>query len=80
MTKAKQVRLVSWRLKVLQHATEGERRVAQTCRRFGISRKTFYRWKKRYETLGPTGVGDRWRRPQRSPGAERASPYRLERC
>jgi transposase-like protein len=42
MTKAEQARLVSWRLKILQRAGEGPRRVAQTCRHFGISRKTFY--------------------------------------
>jgi transposase-like protein len=60
MTKAKQVRLVSWRLKV-RDAAQGERRVARTCRRFGISRKTFYKWKKRYDTLGLAGIGDRTR-------------------
>jgi len=48
MTKAEQARLVSWRLKILQRAEEGPRRVAQTCRHFGISRKTFYKWKHRH--------------------------------
>jgi transposase InsO family protein len=69
MTKTEQVRLVSWRLKVLQHANEGDRRVAQTCRHFGISRKTFYKWRKRFEALGAAGVCDRPRRPLRSPRA-----------
>lgn len=69
MTKAEQVRLVSWRLKVLQQAGDGKRRVSQTCRYFGISRKTFYKWKKRYGALGAAGVGDRSRRPHRSPRA-----------
>ncbi len=69
MTKAEQARLVSWRLKVLQRAGDGPRRVAQTCRHFGISRKTFYKWRQRYAAQGAAGVGDRPRRPLRSPRA-----------
>jgi transposase len=42
---------------------------SRTCRHFGISRKTFYKWKRRYETQGPTGLCDRPRRPFRSPAA-----------
>ena len=48
MTKGEQARLVAWRLKVLGRAEESTRGVAQTCREFGWSRKTFYKWKKRY--------------------------------
>jgi transposase-like protein len=59
MTKAEQARLVGWRLKILQRAGDGPRRVAQTCRQFGISRKTFYKWKHRHAAHGPAGVGDR---------------------
>ena len=69
MTKAEQARLVGWRLKVLQRAGDGPRRVAHTCRHFGISRKTFYKWKQRYAAHGAAGVGDRPRRPLRSPRA-----------
>jgi transposase InsO family protein len=69
MTKAEQVRLTSWRLRVLEHAKQGDRRVAQTCRHFGISRKTFYKWKSRFDALGAAGVSDRARRPHRSPRA-----------
>jgi transposase InsO family protein len=54
---------------MFQHANERHRRVAQTCRHFGISRKTFYKWKKRYEAHGPAGLCDRSPRPLRSPGA-----------
>ena len=41
------------------------------CRKFGISRKTFYKWLKRYrETNGDTGaLADRSRRPHRFPRA-----------
>jgi transposase InsO family protein len=67
MTKAEQARQVAWRLRIFQHASERDRWVAQTCRRFGISRKTFYKWKKRYEVGGAAGLCDRPTRPLRSP-------------
>ena len=69
MTKAEQTRLVAWRLKILDQAGEGSRQVARTCRRFGISRKTFYKWKKRFDANGAAGVCDRPRTPNRSPRA-----------
>jgi transposase InsO family protein len=67
MTKTEQTRLVAWRLKVLVRAGEGARNVARTCRHFGISRQAFYKWKRRYEAHGATGLCDRPRRPLRSP-------------
>jgi transposase-like protein len=33
--------------------------VALTCRHFGISRQTFYRWLKRYEPLDLTSLEER---------------------
>jgi len=69
MTKAEQTRLVSWRFKMLQQAAEGSRNVARTCRHFGLSRKTFYKWKQRYEVHGAAGLGDRASTPHRSPRA-----------
>jgi len=69
MTKAEQARLVAWRLRILKHAEEEPRYVAQTCRYFGISRTAFYRWKKRYKEHGVAGLADRSRAPQRSPRA-----------
>jgi len=41
------------------------------CRKFGISRKTFYKWLKRYREMnGDTGaLADRSRRPHRFPRA-----------
>ncbi len=41
--------------------------LAELCRRFGISRKTGYKWIERYETLGVTGLSDRSRRPNSCP-------------
>ncbi|MEM4360205.1 MAG: helix-turn-helix domain-containing protein, partial [Candidatus Bilamarchaeaceae archaeon] len=36
-----------------------------TCRHFGISRQTFYRWKRRYEQEGLKALEDRSRRPKK---------------
>jgi transposase InsO family protein len=69
MTKAEQTRLLTWRFKLLQQAGESSRRVARTCRHFGISRKTFYKWKKRFQAHGETGLCDRPRTPHLSPRA-----------
>jgi transposase InsO family protein len=69
MTKAEQTRVSSWRFKVLQRAAASSRTVARTCRHFGISRKTFYKWKRRHAEHGDAGLCDRPRKPHRSPGA-----------
>ena len=68
MTKAEQIRLTGWRLKVLRQAAD-EGNVARVCRRFGISRKSFYKWKRRHAEHGDAGLGDRARTPRRSPRA-----------
>lgn len=38
--------------KVLEHAKQSGN-VSHTCRKFGVSRDSFYRWKKQLETSGP---------------------------
>lgn len=48
---------------------------SQLCRRFGISRKTGYKWRQRYRDQGVAGLADRSRRPQHSP---RRSPPAVE--
>jgi transposase InsO family protein len=68
MNKGEQARLVAWRLRVLRHASESGSVVA-TCRYFGLSRKTFYKWRGRCAAHGEAGLGDRSRRPHRSPRA-----------
>ncbi len=40
---------------------------SELCRRYGISRKTGYKWVKRYATDALDGLADRERRPRRSP-------------
>jgi transposase InsO family protein len=50
-----------------QAADEGN--VARVCRRFGISRKSFYKWKRRHAEHNDAGLCDRPRTPHRSPRA-----------
>jgi transposase InsO family protein len=67
MNKNEQNRVVAWRLKLLRQASELPRNVAQTCRHFCLSRKTFYKWRARYKSHGEAGLCDRPRVPYRSP-------------
>jgi transposase InsO family protein len=68
MTKGEQTRLMAWRSRVLQQAA-GEQNVARVCRHFGISRKSFYKWKRRHTEHGDAGLCDRPRAPKCSPRA-----------
>jgi len=43
--------------------------VARTCRHFGLSRQTFYKWRRRFAENGLAGLCDRPRAPHRSPRA-----------
>jgi transposase InsO family protein len=69
VTKTEQIRVLAWRLRILRQAAAEPRSVAQTCRHFGLSRQTFYKWKARYETHGEAGLCDRPRIPRCSPNA-----------
>lgn len=42
--------------------------ISELCRRFGISRKTGYKWLRRYREQGDSGLADHSRRPHHSPG------------
>ena len=57
---------VSERLDFVRRWQNGER-VVDLCREFGISRKTAYKLKARFDELGARGLFDRSRRPERSP-------------
>lgn len=48
-------------------AHSGQNSISELCRRFGISRKTAYKWINRYEADGKTGLGEKSRRPHHSP-------------
>jgi transposase InsO family protein len=64
---------MAWRLKILRQAA-AEGNVARVCRRYGISRQTFYKWKRRHAQHGDAGLCDRPRTPHRSP---RATPREI---
>jgi transposase-like protein len=53
MTQAQ--RDIKRKLAVLEHAEQSSN-VSKTCRYFGISRDTFYRWKKNYQERGEEGL------------------------
>lgn len=72
MTEREQQRLVKHRLAILDHAREVTGNVSKTCRYYGISRQTFYKWLNRYEQQGPEGLRDRSSRPHTSPNATSA--------
>ena len=53
------------RLRWFDHYQAHGRKAALTCRYFGISRQTFYRWKQRYDPQQLTTLEDRSHRPLR---------------
>jgi transposase InsO family protein len=55
------------RQEFLALAAQPESNFSQLCRRFGISRKTGYKWQRRYRETGVSGLRDQSRRPQHSP-------------
>jgi putative transposase len=57
------------RKKFVEEYERGVYSVAELCRRFGISRKTGYKWLKRFDEGGAAELADRGRRPRRSPNA-----------
>lgn len=69
MNKIELQRQLKKRIAIIKHASEVTRNVAKTCRHFGVSRKTFYKWIKRYEAHGDTGLCDLPKGPHNSPKA-----------
>lgn len=72
MDAREQERKVRHRLAVIRHAQEVTANVALTCRYYGISRPTYYKWLRRYEELGEEGLRDGSSRPLNSPCATKA--------
>lgn len=64
----KECSTVSQREEFVQLALSSSANIALLCRRFGVSRKTGYRWLGRYRQEGRAGLFDRSRRPVNSPG------------
>jgi transposase InsO family protein len=55
----KEVRIVDERVQFITEVNETQESFAALCRRFGISRKTGYKWCERYETYGSAGLAER---------------------
>jgi len=53
------------RLRMMTWYDDHGRNAALTCRHFGISRDTFYRWRRRFEEYGPGGLENASHRPRR---------------
>jgi len=68
----KEVTLMSQRREFVTLAIQSGCNIKKLCRRFGISRKTGYKWITRFEEYGLSGLEDRSRRPLQSP--ERSDP------
>lgn len=58
---------VSERLELCRLYEGGSLSMAELCRRFGVSRKTGYKWVKRWSEGGEAALSDRSRRPKNSP-------------
>ena len=64
----KDVSVMSERLEFVVLASAEGANVSELCRRFGVSRKTGYKWLSRYATEGSAGLADQSRRPLDSAG------------
>lgn len=60
---------LSERVEFVLAVSKREESIAELCRRFGIARKTGYKWLERYRSEGMRGLEDRPRAPQHSPHA-----------
>jgi transposase InsO family protein len=69
LTERELQRTATHRLAILRHAEEVSSNVSRTCRYYGITRQSFYKWRRRSETLGEAGLRERSSRPRRSPRA-----------
>lgn len=61
--------VVDERARFIQDVQRSLHSMAELCRRYGISRKTGYKWLNRWWAEGPAGLEDRSSRPKRSPWA-----------
>lgn len=69
---------VDERMRFVMAVEKREESVAAVCRRFGVSRKTGYKWLERYDEAGVEGLLDRSRAPLNHPQA--LSEAIAERC
>lgn len=62
-----EISTMSLRTEFLHMAESQTTSFAELCRRFRVSRKTGYKWQRRFREQGQAGLVDRSRRPQHSP-------------
>jgi len=65
------------RVKFVADCLRGEWSMAEVCRRYGISRKTGYKWIERYRKEGPDGLKERSRASLSHPNAVDAETERM---
>jgi transposase len=63
----KKLSVVVRRLQLVKLALKNQQSLSQVCRRFGMSRKSGYKWLARFHREGLPGLRDRECRPHRSP-------------
>ena len=68
----KVVSAMEQRVRMMAQWESGAESVAELCRRYGISRKTAYKWWVRWREQGVEGLAERSRAPQRQ--AQRIAP------
>ncbi|MBI2669816.1 MAG: helix-turn-helix domain-containing protein [Candidatus Yanofskybacteria bacterium] len=67
MFSAEQKRIQKLRLGWFEHTQEKTYNIAKTCRYYGISRQTYYKWLWRYNSLGKKGLVNQSKRPLNTP-------------
>src|SRR5258706_2303656 len=55
------------RVRCIADVQRGVLSISELCERYGVSRKTGYKWRARYEEGGAAGLAERSRRPESSP-------------
>src|SRR5260221_12754728 len=55
------------RVRFIADVQRGVLSMSELCERYGVSRKTGYKWRARYEEGGAAGLAERSRRPESSP-------------
>src|SRR5262249_26818535 len=58
---------MSFRKEIIRLASQEGTNIRELCRRFKVSEKTFYKWRKRWKDQGEAGLDKRLRRPHQSP-------------
>ncbi|MBA2123951.1 hypothetical protein B9J78_03315 [bacterium Unc6] len=55
------------RMRIFEEADKNREPITSLCKRYGVSRKWFYKWKKRRDKEGDEGLRSRTRRAPRMP-------------